>query len=63
LLQVEAAGVPWELPLLPAAQILACELEAAAAISRLGVPSVSRTGRFRSPPASIHAAARMSHET
>jgi Asp/Glu/hydantoin racemase len=62
LLQAEAAGVTWELPLLPATRILACELEAAAALSRLGVPSVSRVGRFRSPPASIHAAARMPHE-
>jgi allantoin racemase len=62
LLQTEAAGETWELPLLPATRILACELEAAAVLSRLGVPSVSRVGRFRSPPASIHAAARMPHE-
>lgn len=40
-------------PVLPAIPILARELEASAALARLGVPHVSRAGRFRHPPAAI----------
>lgn len=43
-----------EIPILPGAIILARELESAAALHRLGVPSVSRVGRFRAPPPSVH---------
>ncbi|MEA2622776.1 MAG: allantoin racemase [Chloroflexota bacterium] len=41
------------LPVLPSVTILVRELEAAAGLARLGVPFVSRAGRFASPPPEI----------
>ncbi|HZS93391.1 MAG TPA: aspartate/glutamate racemase family protein [Chloroflexota bacterium] len=43
-----------EIPILPGAMILAHELASAAALHRLGVPAVSRVGRFRTPPQAVH---------
>ncbi|HVC39806.1 MAG TPA: aspartate/glutamate racemase family protein [Candidatus Dormibacteraeota bacterium] len=45
----QAAG----LPILPNVPILVQELLAAAAISRLGVPPISRVGRFAAPPEAV----------
>lgn len=41
------------LPILPSVKILVRELEATAFLARLGVPFVSRVGRFRKPPDEI----------
>ncbi len=41
------------IPVLPSVKILVKELEAAAHMARLWIPSVSRAGRFAKPPASI----------
>lgn len=44
------------LPLIPGVPVLVKELEAAASLAALGVPFVSRVGRFRSPPREVFAA-------
>jgi Asp/Glu/hydantoin racemase len=41
------------IPVLPGVQILVRETETAAALARLGVPFISRVGRFAQPPASV----------
>ncbi|MHB8587938.1 MAG: aspartate/glutamate racemase family protein [Candidatus Dormibacteraceae bacterium] len=44
------------LPVLPGIPVLMHELEAAVALHRYGVPSVSRVARFRTPPPTVRAA-------
>ena len=41
------------LPVLPSVQILVRELESAAGLAKLGVPYVSRVGRFAKPPSAV----------
>lgn len=58
LLQVKGLRSLAGLSLLPGVQILARELEAAVNLAALGVPFVSRAGRFRQPPDQVQRAVR-----
>jgi allantoin racemase len=59
LFQVHREGRETVIPVVPATRVLARELEAAAALARLGVPASSRIGRFRMPPQSVQDAVRI----
>lgn len=52
-IEVQKSRLALELPILPAVQILVRELECAAGLAKLGVPYVSRSGRFAKPPSSV----------
>ncbi|HEY5034782.1 MAG TPA: aspartate/glutamate racemase family protein [Candidatus Dormibacteraeota bacterium] len=52
-LDVHKSRLPLDLPVLPSVQILVRELECAAGLAKMGVPYVSRTGRFAKPPSAV----------
>jgi allantoin racemase len=52
-LDVHQSRLPLDLPILPSVQILVRELECVAGLAKLGVPYVSRTGRFAKPPSAV----------
>ena len=54
----ELAGLPF----IPGLPVLVRELESAVALADYGVPFISRTGRFKSPPENVRAAVRFKDE-
>lgn len=57
-LQTRGSVLTPVVPVVPGTVVLARELEAAAALRRLGVPAASRAGRFRRPPGSVQSKVR-----
>jgi allantoin racemase len=52
-LEVQKSRLAVDLPILPSVQILVRELECAVGLAKLGVPYVSRAGRFAKPPSAV----------